>query len=117
MRKTLLALTLVAVALPTMPAMAQRHRDRDRHGEYDNNGRYRQPHRLGRNDHVWRGNDGRYYCKRGNGTTGLIVGGVAGALLGRTIDNRGDRALGTLLGGAGGALLGRELDRGKMQCR
>ena len=48
---------------------------------------------------------------RTDGTTGLIVGGVAGALVGRTIDTRGDRTLGTLGGAAAGALLGREVDR------
>ena len=115
MRKTILALTLAAVALPSAPALARRDRDHDR--LYDNRGRYKEPHRLGRNDRVWRGNDGRYYCKRNNGTTGLIIGAAAGALLGRTIDTRGDRALGTLLGGAGGALLGREIERGGVRCR
>ena len=59
----------------------------------------------------WRGKDGRLYCRRTDGTTGLIVGGVAGALLGRTVDTRGDRTLGTLGGAAAGALLGREVDR------
>lgn len=69
----------------------------------------------------WRGRDGRTYCRKSDGTTGLIVGGVAGALVGRTIDTRGDRTLGTLGGAAAGALLGREIersgDRGKRRCR
>ena len=38
------------------------------------------------NQQTWRGNDGRYYCKKKNGTTGLIVGGAAGALLGRSVE-------------------------------
>jgi uncharacterized protein YcfJ len=59
----------------------------------------------------WRGKDGRMYCRRTDGTTGLIVGGIGGALIGRTIDTRGDRTLGTLGGAAAGALLGREIDR------
>ena len=59
----------------------------------------------------WRGRDGRMYCRRTDGTTGLIVGGIGGALVGRTIDTRGDRTLGTLGGAAAGALLGREIDR------
>lgn len=59
----------------------------------------------------WRGKDGRMYCRRTDGTTGLIIGGVGGALLGRTIDSSGDRTLGTLGGAAAGALLGREIDR------
>jgi uncharacterized protein YcfJ len=59
----------------------------------------------------WRGNDGRLRCRRSDGTTGLVVGAVAGGLLGRAIDTRGDRTLGTVLGGVGGALAGREIER------
>lgn len=66
----------------------------------------------------WRGNDGRYYCRRSDGTTGLLIGGAAGALLGREVAGRGgDRTLGAVLGAAGGALLGREVDRGGGRCR
>ena len=50
-------------------------------------------------------------CRKPNGTTGLVVGGVAGALLGRTIDTSGDRTIGTLGGAAAGALAGRAIDR------
>lgn len=65
----------------------------------------------------WRGRDGRVYCRKSNGTTGLVIGGVAGALVGRTIDTRGDRALGTLLGAGAGALAGREIDRSNSRPR
>ncbi len=61
--------------------------------------------------------DGRYYCRRSDGTTGLIIGAAGGALIGRAIDTRGDRALGTILGAAGGAILGREIDRNRYRCR
>ncbi|HEY0325344.1 MAG TPA: glycine zipper 2TM domain-containing protein [Allosphingosinicella sp.] len=44
-----------------------------------------------------------------------MVGGAAGALLGREIAGRGDRTTGTILGGAVGALLGRQV--GKSSCR
>ncbi|MDJ0978036.1 MAG: glycine zipper 2TM domain-containing protein [Erythrobacter sp.] len=84
---------------------------------YDRHGRYIQPRRIGRRDRIWRGRDGRVYCRRDNGTTGLVIGAGVGALLGRTIDTRGDRTVGTLLGGALGAVLGRELDRGDLRCR
>ncbi|MBV7260383.1 glycine zipper 2TM domain-containing protein [Erythrobacter crassostreae] len=84
---------------------------------YDRYGRYNEPQRVRRGDRVWRGRDGRYYCKRENGTTGLIIGAAGGALLGRAIDTRGDRTVGTLLGGALGAVLGREIDRGSARCR
>ena len=94
------------------------YRERRRYrGEYDRHGRYYEPRRLNRRDRIWRGRDGNYYCKRGNGTTGLVVGAGVGALIGRTIDTRGDRTLGTLLGGALGAVIGREIDRGELRCR
>jgi uncharacterized protein YcfJ len=115
MRKLILTAVLAAVAMPAAPALADRHRHN--RGIYDNNGRYYEPQRLSRNDRVWRGRDGRYYCKRKNGTTGLIIGAAAGALIGRSIDTRGDRTIGTLLGAAGGGVLGREIDRGGMKCR
>ncbi|WP_432787952.1 glycine zipper 2TM domain-containing protein [Novosphingobium rhizosphaerae] len=65
----------------------------------------------------WRGNDGRYYCRRNDGTTGLLVGGVAGALIGQGVAGRGDRTLGAILGAAGGALLGRSIDQSNARCR
>lgn len=66
---------------------------------------------------AWRGNDGRYYCKKENGTTGLLIGGAAGALAGHQIAGSGDRTLGALLGAAGGALLGRAIDLSDSKCR
>ena len=91
-----------------------------RHGPvnaYDANGRYRDPRPLDRDDHIWRGRDGRYHCRRDNGTEGLIIGGAVGALVGRSLDNGRDRTVGTLLGAAGGALLGQSIDRGTLRCR
>ncbi len=67
---------------------------------------------------VWRGDNGSYYCQRRDGTTGLLIGGAAGALLGREVAGRyGDRTLGAILGAAGGALLGRSIDRGNSRCQ
>lgn len=60
---------------------------------------------------TWRGKDGRVYCRRPNGTTGLLIGGAAGALVGRALDGGRSHATGTILGAAGGALLGREVQR------
>jgi uncharacterized protein YcfJ len=100
MRKTVLALAAfslaipVSMTLPTDSAQARKH--------------YRQKE--------WRGRDGRTYCRKSNGTTGLLVGGVGGALAGRAIDTRGDRATGTILGAAAGALIGKEVDS-KRTCR
>jgi hypothetical protein len=55
----------------------------------------------------WRGRDGRMYCRKSDGTVGLVVGGVAGALVGRSIDTRGDRATGTIVGAAADDCQGR----------
>ncbi|WP_404371894.1 glycine zipper 2TM domain-containing protein [Sphingomonas sp. MMS24-J45] len=76
-----------------------------------------QVRRLGRNDRIYRGSDNRYYCRRSDGTTGLIIGGLAGGLLGNSLSSGGSRTLGTLLGGGAGALLGQSIDRGQIQCR
>ena len=65
----------------------------------------------------WQGEDGRYYCRRSNGTTGTIIGAAGGALAGRAIDTQGDRATGTILGAAAGALLGRAVERGQVRCQ
>lgn len=90
------------------------YRDRDwRDRRYNNRNSYRNDRRS------WRGRDGRYYCRRDDGTTGLLIGGAVGGLAGHEIAGRGDRTLGTILGVAGGALLGREIDRGgsRGRCR
>ncbi|WEK41956.1 MAG: glycine zipper 2TM domain-containing protein [Candidatus Sphingomonas colombiensis] len=102
MRKLMLALGATAMVVPTLIATTQEAEARGRHG-------YRE----------WRGQDGRMRCRRSDGTTGLIVGGAAGALLGRAIDTRGDRTLGTLGGAAVGALAGRAIERdsGSRRCR
>jgi hypothetical protein len=83
---------------------------------YRDDPRY-QERRLGPNDQVYRGSDGRYYCKRNDGTTGLIVGGATGALLGNVIDGGHNRAAGTLIGGALGAILGKSIDQNSTDVR
>ncbi len=72
---------------------------------------------ISRLDRIYRGGDGRYYCRRSDGTTGLILGGVAGALIGNGLDNGSSSPLGALVGGGAGALLGQQLDRGDIRCR
>jgi len=84
---------------------------------YRDDTRY-QERRLSSNDEVYRGSDGRYYCKRSDGTTGLIVGAAAGGLLGNVIDGGRRRTGGTLIGGALGALLGRSVEQNNdIRCR
>jgi len=75
--------------------------------------------RLGPDDQIYRGSDGRYYCKRNDGTTGLVIGAIGGAALGNVIDGGRNRVAGTLLGGALGALLGKSIDQSNsdLRCR
>ena len=74
--------------------------------------------RLSDNDEVYRGSDGRYYCKRSDGTTGLIVGAAAGGILGNIVDGGHNRAAGTLIGGALGALAGKSIaENNDIRCR
>lgn len=110
MKKHILAAVLVA-ATPVLPALADPPPWAPAHG------RRAQDRALTSRDVVWRGDDGRYHCRRDDGTTGLIVGAAAGALLGRELAGGRQRTLGTILGGAAGALLGREIDRGGLRCR
>lgn len=92
---------------------------------YDPAGDYRsgsyQERTLSSDERVYRGTDGKYYCKRNDGTTGLIVGAAGGALLGNVIDGGRSRIVGTLLGGAAGALAGKAIDQGstsnQIRCR
>ncbi|WP_420142903.1 hypothetical protein [Sphingomonas sp.] len=84
---------------------------------YRDDARYRE-RRLSRNDRVYRGQDGRYYCRRNDGTTGLIVGGIAGGALGAALTSGRSEVLGVLLGAAGGAAAGRAIDRNQdVRCR
>lgn len=76
----------------------------------DDNRRYRE-RRLSYNDRVYRGSDGRYYCRHSDGTTGLVVGGIAGGALGAAIAPGGSGVLGALIGGVGGALAGKAIDK------
>lgn len=83
---------------------------------YRDDARY-QEHQLHRGDRIYVGRDGRYYCKRSDGTTGLIVGGIAGGALGNLIAPGGSKTLGALLGAAGGAVAGNAIDRNNVRCR
>jgi uncharacterized protein YcfJ len=96
MRMFVLAMAATSMAVPVIPASAVA---------------------KGYDGKIWRDSDGRYRCKRSNGTTGLIVGAAGGALVGRAIDTHGERATGTILGAAAGALLGRSIDRSRVHCR
>ncbi len=79
--------------------------------------RYRE-RRLSRDERIYRGEDGRYYCRRPDGTTGLIVGAVAGGVLGNLIAPGGSEEVGTILGAIGGGVAGRAIERNRdVRCR
>ena len=104
-KKTFLGAVAAASAFAAMPATAEA-RGYDR-GYYSD--RYADDRYYGRSER-------RYHNgRRCSGTTGTIIGGAGGALLGREIAGRGDRTVGTIAGGVVGALLGREV--GKGTCR
>ena len=96
MRKFMLAVAASSLAVPVLPAPAMA---RGYHGK------------------MWQDSEGRWRCKRSDGTTGLIVGAAGGALVGRSVDTHGERATGTILGAAAGALLGRSFERSRTRCR
>jgi hypothetical protein len=83
---------------------------------YYRGGNY-QAQRLNVNDRIYRGNDNRYYCRRNDGTTGLIIGALGGGTLGNIIAPGGSKTLGSIIGGSLGAVLGNSIDRNNVTCR
>ena len=100
MRKVTLAFMAATMAMPVIPAAP---------AMANHNGYY--------HGKTWRDSQGRVRCRRSNGTVGIIVGGAAGALVGRAVDGGRNQTLGTVLGAAGGALLGREVQRSRQTRR
>ena len=141
MKKLILSLAAatMTVSVPVMaipsahaaaPGDSGAHKNDKRYKKHKRAKSYRKGYRDGRREslrdaqyvrndtRVWRDKrDGRYYCRRDNGTTGLLIGAAAGGLVGNQVAGRGDKLLGTIIGAAGGGLLGRELDRDKFRCR
>ena len=102
MRKYLMLTTAAILGVTTLAVSVSPADARSRHGA--------------QHARQWRGSDGQTHCRRNDGTIGVVVGGVAGALVGRSIDTHGDRAVGTVVGAGAGALLGRAVVR-KTTCR
>ena len=116
-RTSALALAAAGLAV-SAPVAARDHSHHDRyeqstHDRYGYDTRYYGTNYHSRSDYrdarTWRGDDGRYYCRKKDGTTGLIVGAAAGALLGRAVDGGYNHTTGTILGGVVGALLGKSV--------
>ena len=90
--KILSALALVGTAVPTVTAPADAAVRHHRHHYYGRT--YYARHK---------------YCRYSSGTTGLVAGGVAGAVAGPSIIGHG--LLGAAVGAVGGAIAGRAIDR------
>jgi hypothetical protein len=112
MRKIVIGALLAAAPLSACTTYGDGYGNRyaDDWGRQYRAGNY-EPYALGPDDYVYRGQDGRYYCKRHDGTVGLVVGAGVGALLGNLIAPRGSKTLGTILGGAAGGAVGYSADR------
>ena len=121
---TLLGVSTVAQASGAEHGWQREYNDDDDDHRYRNSG-YREDSYYEDRPTYYRGREveSRRYDResrprqgcRTKGTTGLILGGAAGALLGREIDRRGSRTPGTIIGAGAGALVGRELAR-KNRC-
>ncbi|HZU51951.1 MAG TPA: glycine zipper 2TM domain-containing protein [Sphingomicrobium sp.] len=132
MKKLILAMSAASVAIMPGAAMAQRYNgDWNRVRAYDYNNpepghspyyadRYYRPgpeYVMSRGDRIYRGRDGRFYCRRRDGSTGLVVGAAIGAVVGNSLRLGGSSTLGTILGGAAGAALGSSVDSHRLRCR
>lgn len=125
MKKLMIAASAVATAM-TLGACSQYGSGYDRPGyvgdnwdapRYYRDGPNYTERRLSRNDRVYRGSDGRYYCQRPDGTSGLVIGAAAGGTLGAVIAPGGSSLLGALIGGAAGAAIGESVEKGEVRCR
>jgi len=129
-RTGLAAIALGATALSGIaaaPALARPHWDRydydhpDPHwrgGYYPEHYYHRGPAIVvTRDTRIYRGGDGRYYCRRSDGSTGVIAGAVIGGVIGNSLDRGRSGVLGTLLGAGAGAAIGSSIDRGQVTCR
>ena len=118
MKRILIPAMIAASLAGLAPVLADPPRWAPAHGHRAKHDDHRPVYRYTDNGvRYWKGEDGRHYCRKPNGTTGLLIGGAVGALVGRSIDTRGDRATGTILGAAGGALAGRAIERNNARCR
>jgi len=122
LKKIIISTAAAATALTALPAAAEAQSRYGYSRSYDNGyynqgynrgyssrnyarayqGRYAQPYYGGRYSH---------YGRRCDGTTGTILGAIAGGLLGSSVAGRGDHTLGAIIGAGAGALAGRAIDR------
>ena len=111
LRSPIIAVSALAAALPLAAC--------DQYGSrpgYASDGYARNGYYLRDGDSIYRDRDGRYYCRKPDGTTGTIVGALAGGVLGNIIAPGGSKTLGTILGAGAGALAGRAIDKNNVRC-
>jgi hypothetical protein len=92
MFKIMIAAAVTATSGVPLGAPANAHRSPYRHHHYH-----------GKTVYAYR------TCRYSSGATGLVAGGVGGALVGRSVIGHG--VLGTVGGAVGGAIAGRAIDR------
>ena len=134
LKKIVISTAVAASALTVLPTAAEAQSRYGYSSRYDN-GYYNQRYYGRTYDQRYygrsyaQGYDGRYdgqryapqtyyggryynhYGRRCSGTTGTILGAIAGGLLGSSVAGRGDHALGAIIGAGAGALAGRAIDR------
>lgn len=97
--KKILSITAAAVLVATSGAAPMITASADAHAST----KYHVHHYKGKTHYA------RKYCRRSAGTTGLVAGGVGGAVVGSKV--LGGGILGAAAGAVGGAVAGRAIDR------
>ena len=125
LKKIIISTAVAASALTALPAAAEAQSRYGYSSRYDNGyynqgyGRSYQGQRYDRryanqryyNQRTHNGGYYNHYGQRCSGSTGTIIGAIAGGLLGNQVAGRGDRTLGAILGAGAGALAGNAIDR------
>jgi uncharacterized protein YcfJ len=120
LKKIIISTAVAASALTALPAAAEAQSRYGYSNRYDNRyygqQRYqnydrRYANQRTYNQRTYNGGYYNHYGQRCSGSTGTIIGAIAGGLLGNQVAGRGDRTLGAILGAGAGALAGRAIDR------
>ena len=130
LKKIIISTAVAASALTALPAAAEAQSRYGYSSRYDNryDDRYygqqryvqnydrryanqRYANQRYNNQRTYNGGYYNHYGQRCSGSTGTIIGAIAGGLLGSQVAGRGDRTLGAILGAGAGALGGRAIDR------
>ena len=129
LKRIIISTAVAASALTALPAAAEAQSRYGYSSRYDN-GYYGQRYGNGYdqrydrryanqryynqryyNQRTYNGGYYNHYGQRCSGSTGTILGAIAGGLLGTQVAGRGDRTLGAIIGAGAGALAGRAIDR------